>query len=270
MSDVTREALQLTALAGARPDVAAAAAAAAAAAKLPTSGALLHALIVAFVLGPCSYVAGQGTRRLHLPAITGYLLSGVMCGPYVLGILSLGDVRSLSVIEVSSGFSQGRGEFTVAPGVACMPLAGPKPCVRASGVRARAAQHLCNGASSGSLGRCAPPARCHRHEGHGRHRHAGSTHGAWLATARARAAYQQTPQGAISRAFKPCCARSSARPFPLETRPILLQHATSYTLRTRAPLARPSPRGRASASASSASRPAPSCTSPSSPGRSAP
>lgn len=48
---------------------------------------------------PPSYAFGQAARRLRLPQITGYLVSGILCGPYVLKILSVDGVSSLSVIE---------------------------------------------------------------------------------------------------------------------------------------------------------------------------
>lgn len=58
---------------------------------------LQHALVafsVAAILAPFSYYAGIGARLLKLPQITGYLVSGIMCGPYLLGILSKESVRS--------------------------------------------------------------------------------------------------------------------------------------------------------------------------------
>lgn len=43
--------------------------------------------------------AGLASRRLRLPQITGYLVSGIVCGPYVLGILSQESVSDLNIIE---------------------------------------------------------------------------------------------------------------------------------------------------------------------------
>mmetsp|Transcript_13973 Transcript_13973/g.24501 ORF Transcript_13973/g.24501 Transcript_13973/m.24501 type:complete len:455 (-) Transcript_13973:668-2032(-) len=60
---------------------------------------LIIAFVVAAVLAPFSYYAGLGARLLRLPQITGYLLSGIVCGPYILGILSKESVADLSIIE---------------------------------------------------------------------------------------------------------------------------------------------------------------------------
>lgn len=43
--------------------------------------------------------AGMAARLLRLPQITGYLVSGIICGPYVLGILSRESVLDLNIIE---------------------------------------------------------------------------------------------------------------------------------------------------------------------------
>jgi hypothetical protein len=65
-----------------------------------TAQGLGHTLVVAVVLMPCAYCAGLGARSfLKLPAITAYLATGIVCGPYVLGMLSAQGVASLSVIE---------------------------------------------------------------------------------------------------------------------------------------------------------------------------
>ncbi|KXZ41589.1 hypothetical protein GPECTOR_377g173 [Gonium pectorale] len=42
---------------------------------------------------------GIGARMLKLPQITGYLVSGIVCGPYLLGILSTESVVDLNIIE---------------------------------------------------------------------------------------------------------------------------------------------------------------------------
>ncbi|KAG2502194.1 hypothetical protein HYH03_000681 [Edaphochlamys debaryana] len=61
-----------------------------------------HALVafsVAAILAPFSYYMGLGARLLKLPQITGYLISGIICGPYLLGILSTESVVDLNIIE---------------------------------------------------------------------------------------------------------------------------------------------------------------------------
>lgn len=63
---------------------------------------LQHAIVafsVAAILAPFSYYAGLGARLLRLPQITGYLVSGIVCGPYLLGILSRESVTDLNIIE---------------------------------------------------------------------------------------------------------------------------------------------------------------------------
>lgn len=57
-----------------------------------TSIALGFILIFAFLAGK------QGTR-LKLPAITGFLLAGVLCGPHVLGFLGREDVLHLQLLD---------------------------------------------------------------------------------------------------------------------------------------------------------------------------
>lgn len=59
----------------------------------------LVALSVAVILAPFSFYMGIGARMLKLPQITGYLVSGIVCGPYLLGILSTESVVDLNVIE---------------------------------------------------------------------------------------------------------------------------------------------------------------------------
>lgn len=60
---------------------------------------ILVAFSVAAILAPFSYYMGMGARLLRLPSITGYLVSGIMCGPYLLGILSKESVLDLNIIE---------------------------------------------------------------------------------------------------------------------------------------------------------------------------
>jgi hypothetical protein len=59
----------------------------------------VQAFLIAAILAPFSYYAGQGTRKLGLPQITGYLISGIICGPYCLSILSDTSVADLNIIE---------------------------------------------------------------------------------------------------------------------------------------------------------------------------
>ena len=60
---------------------------------------LVTSFSVALILAPFSYFMGLGARHLRLPQITGYLISGIICGPYILGILSTEFVLDLNVIE---------------------------------------------------------------------------------------------------------------------------------------------------------------------------
>jgi hypothetical protein len=57
------------------------------------------AVLSAVVLAPFSFYAGRAANLLRLPQITGYLVSGVICGPYVLGILSTTALSDLNIIE---------------------------------------------------------------------------------------------------------------------------------------------------------------------------
>ncbi|KAL6746732.1 Cation/H+ exchanger [Haematococcus lacustris] len=60
---------------------------------------VIFAFSVAAILAPFSYYSGLAARYLKLPQLTGYLLSGIVCGPYLLGILSSESVRDLNIIE---------------------------------------------------------------------------------------------------------------------------------------------------------------------------
>ncbi|KAF8072617.1 hypothetical protein HT031_000277 [Scenedesmus sp. PABB004] len=60
---------------------------------------VVQTFLIAAVLSPFSYAAGRAAAALRLPAITGYLVSGIVCGPYALGILSPESVADLSIIE---------------------------------------------------------------------------------------------------------------------------------------------------------------------------
>ena len=58
------------------------------------------ALSVAAIVAPFSFYSGWiASRFLKLPQITGYLISGIICGPYVLGILSKESVLDLNIVE---------------------------------------------------------------------------------------------------------------------------------------------------------------------------
>ncbi|WIA08542.1 hypothetical protein OEZ85_007974 [Tetradesmus obliquus] len=59
----------------------------------------VQAFLIAAVLSPFSYYAGKAANLLRLPQITGYLVSGIICGPYVLGILNQESVTDLNIIE---------------------------------------------------------------------------------------------------------------------------------------------------------------------------
>lgn len=59
----------------------------------------VQAFLIAAVLAPFSYYSGKAANQLRLPQITGYLVSGIICGPYVLSILSQDFVKDLSIIE---------------------------------------------------------------------------------------------------------------------------------------------------------------------------
>ncbi|KAJ9525213.1 hypothetical protein QJQ45_020741 [Haematococcus lacustris] len=59
---------------------------------------VIFAFSVAAILAPFSYYSGLAARYLKLPQLTGYLLSGIVCGPYLLGILS-----SESVLGITAG-----------------------------------------------------------------------------------------------------------------------------------------------------------------------
>ena len=59
----------------------------------------LEAFLIACIVAPFSFYAGQAARRFKLPQITGYVVSGIICGPYVLGILSRESVADLNIVE---------------------------------------------------------------------------------------------------------------------------------------------------------------------------
>lgn len=45
------------------------------------------------------FLAGQATRSLGLPAITGYLVAGILCGPHLLNVLPFAVVETLRPID---------------------------------------------------------------------------------------------------------------------------------------------------------------------------
>ncbi|MCB9780678.1 MAG: cation:proton antiporter [Alphaproteobacteria bacterium] len=47
-----------------------------------------------------AYTLGAMAEKIHLPHITGYLLAGVVCGPYVLGLLDADVVGQLKVFDI--------------------------------------------------------------------------------------------------------------------------------------------------------------------------
>lgn len=52
-----------------------------------------------------SYLVGKGFKRARLPAITGYLVTGALAGPFVLGLLDEGVATELRFVdEISLGF----------------------------------------------------------------------------------------------------------------------------------------------------------------------
>ncbi|KAG1681575.1 hypothetical protein FOA52_014083 [Chlamydomonas sp. UWO 241] len=57
------------------------------------------AFAVAVILAPFSFYMGLVARACKLPQITGYLVSGIVCGPYLLGILSAESVADLNIVE---------------------------------------------------------------------------------------------------------------------------------------------------------------------------
>ena len=61
---------------------------------------VIVALSVAAIVAPFSFYTGLAfSRFLKLPQITGYLISGIICGPYLLGILSKESVLDLNIVE---------------------------------------------------------------------------------------------------------------------------------------------------------------------------
>ena len=59
----------------------------------------VSAFLVAGIIAPFSWYMGNVARLLKLPQISGYLISGVICGPYALGLLTTEAVTDLNIVE---------------------------------------------------------------------------------------------------------------------------------------------------------------------------
>ncbi len=46
-----------------------------------------------------AFLVGKAITRFKLPQITGFILAGIFCGPYILKFLSIGDVKNLQLID---------------------------------------------------------------------------------------------------------------------------------------------------------------------------
>ncbi|UCE21388.1 MAG: cation:proton antiporter, partial [Candidatus Aminicenantes bacterium] len=46
-----------------------------------------------------AFLIGKKITRLKIPQITGFILAGIFCGPYVMKFLSAGDVASLQLLD---------------------------------------------------------------------------------------------------------------------------------------------------------------------------
>jgi len=77
----------------------------------------MSALVTFFVLACAAKEIGAYTRRIGLPLISGFLLLGIMAGPYILGILNHDAVERLRFLEAFAlsfiAFAAG-GEFELA------------------------------------------------------------------------------------------------------------------------------------------------------------
>jgi Kef-type K+ transport system membrane component KefB len=60
--------------------------------EMSTSLSLGFILIFAFLIG-------KRTRNLKLPQITGFIVAGIICGPYVFKFLSMEDVKNLQLLD---------------------------------------------------------------------------------------------------------------------------------------------------------------------------
>jgi len=46
-----------------------------------------------------AFLVGKSINRFKLPQITGFILAGIFCGPYILKFLSIGDVENLQLLD---------------------------------------------------------------------------------------------------------------------------------------------------------------------------
>ena len=60
--------------------------------------AYVHFLVLA-LLAPVLLLCGTAAQILRLPLITGYVLGGIIVGPYCLGILNADALQALAVVS---------------------------------------------------------------------------------------------------------------------------------------------------------------------------
>ncbi len=60
--------------------------------------AYVHFLVLA-LLAPVLLLCGTAAQILRLPLITGYVLGGIVVGPYCLGILNADALQALAVVS---------------------------------------------------------------------------------------------------------------------------------------------------------------------------
>jgi Kef-type K+ transport system membrane component KefB len=65
---------------------------------IPATGAETVALPLGFAL-IAAYLLGTGVERIGLPRLSGYLLFGLLCGPYVLNLITARMARDLQVVN---------------------------------------------------------------------------------------------------------------------------------------------------------------------------
>jgi len=63
---------------------------------LPPSGAITFLLGLILIV---SYIVGRFSLKLKIPMITGFLLTGIIIGPYILNIITQKNIESLSLIN---------------------------------------------------------------------------------------------------------------------------------------------------------------------------
>ena len=67
---------------------------------VPTTGALNPVSMAAFgFIVLAAYTLGEMAGRIRLPHITGYLVTGLLCGPYVIGLLTADVVQDLRLFD---------------------------------------------------------------------------------------------------------------------------------------------------------------------------